>query len=48
MDHTVEAIQAGIIDFSCIRVPLDFTTAGYAPDQANDCVTIFDQVAGHG
>ena len=48
MDDTVEAIQTGIVNFTGVRIPPDFAWAGCMPDQANDFVTTFNQVAGHG
>jgi hypothetical protein len=48
MDDTVEAIQTGTVNFTGVRIPPYFAWAGPVPDQANDFVTTFNQVAGHG
>jgi hypothetical protein len=47
MDNAIETFQSGGIDFTGVGVPPDFVRAGCVPDQANDFVTTFDQVAGH-
>jgi len=48
MGDTVEAIQTGGVNFTSVKIPPDFARAGCLPDQANDFLTTFDQVAGHG
>jgi hypothetical protein len=48
MDDSIEAFDARCIDLACIRIPKYFPAAWLLPDQANDFVSTFNQVSGHG
>jgi hypothetical protein len=47
VNNSVEALQAGGVNFTSIRIPADFARARCSPDQTNDLMTTFSQVAGH-
>jgi hypothetical protein len=47
IDYRLEAFQRGSIDLTSIRIPPDFGWAGCLPDQANDFMSTFRQVAAH-
>jgi hypothetical protein len=46
MDDAIEALQAGRVNCTAVRIPPEFARAGCMPDQANDLVTTCDQVGG--
>jgi hypothetical protein len=48
MNDTVEAIQTSSIDLTGVRIPPDFARAGPVPDEAEDFMVTFNQVAGNG
>jgi hypothetical protein len=48
MNDPVVAIQTSAINLTCVRIPPDLAGTGIVPDEANDFMTTFGQVAGHG
>jgi hypothetical protein len=44
MDDTVKAFETSHVDFASIRIPEHFTQTGFFPNQAEDLMTLTDQV----